>query len=421
MKPIKANGVMLKQNKEPALSNKILRIPIPAELVVPLFNFDRGAMLPIPRAGEAVARYSMLAHSKNGMCWTVTPYSGKLSHIERFDHPLMGKVMCAHIKTGVNAHEVQLIPHNPSTMTPDGILRCIAQACIIDEIDGTHVHRKLQKAMKNKTMLIVADCIDDAPYVSSSLRMIMEQGDVCADGVSVIMKMLGGAKAKLAVYNPGGIDMESLLDRVGFLDTVELKGGYPAWFTFEREYCNEPYVRIGVQALRAISLAVRKGIPQTEFVMTVAGDCVAAPVNAIVTTGTTVADVFDAVGLKSEPDIVIMGDPMTGAVVTDMNTPLFAGVRSLIAMKAQPEKPINACIGCGRCVSVCPRKLFPSEAVKMAEQKKLLLAAEYGARQCIGCGACSAVCPSGIEITELMKKLRRYAEKTDGEVGSDGV
>ncbi len=420
MKPIKATGVMLKQNKEPALSNKLLRIPVPSELVVPLFNFDRGAMLPIPRAGETVARYSMLAHSKNGTCWTVSPYSGKLSHIERFDHPLMGKVMCAHIMTGVSAHEVQLIPHNPSAMTPDGILRCISQACIIDEVDGTPVHRKLQRAIKNGTMLIVADCIDDAPYVSSSLRVIMEHGDICADGISMIMKLLGGAKAKLAVYNPGELNMETLLDKIGFIDTVEVKGGYPAWFSFEKLYCTEPYIRIGIQALRAISLAVRKGQPQTEFVITVAGNCVKAPVNAVVTTGTTIEDVFKAVGLDSQPDAVIIGDPMTGVTVSDMKTPLFPGVRSLLAMKSRAEKPANACIGCGRCVAVCPRRLFPSEAVRMAEQKKLLLACEYGARNCIGCGACSAVCPSGIEITELMKKLRRYAEKADREAENNG-
>ncbi len=420
MKPIRANGVMLKQNKEPALSNKMLRIPVPDELIVPLFNFDRGAMLPIPRAGEIVARYSMLAHSKNGTCWTITPYSGKLSYIERFSHPLMGKVMCAHVLTGNIAHEVQLIPHNPSTMTPEGILRCISQASIIDEVDGTPVHRKLGRAMKNGTMLVVADCIDDAPYVSSSLSVIMQYGDECADGVSMIMKLLGGAKAKLVVFNPGGINLESLLDRVGFIDTVELTGGYPAWFTFEKEFCNEPYVRIGVQALRAISKAVRNGIPQTEFVITVAGDCIAAPVNAIVTTGTTISDVFKEVGLSSDPEVVIMGDPMTGVTVTDLGTPLFPGVRSIIALKDQPDKPSNTCIGCGRCVAVCPRRLFPSEAVKMAEQKKLLLAAEYGARSCIGCGACSAVCPSGIEISELMKKLRQYAEKADGEVNGDG-
>lgn len=411
MKPLKASGVKLRQMKEPALTNKIMSVPVPSELIVPLFNFDGGSMLPIPRAGETVAKYSMLARSKSGSCWTITPSSGKLLHIARFDHPLMGKVMCAHIKTGVVSHEVQPMPHNPATMTPEGILRCVAQACIIDEVDGIPVHRKIQEGVAKGALLLVADGLDDSSYVSSGLKTISEYGDAVADGVSMVLKMLKGGKAKLAVYNTGGIDMEQLLDRVGFIDTVEVTGGYPAWFAFERQYCGEPYIRMGVQALKAVSEAVRKGIPQTQFMMTVAGDCVPAPANVFVTTGTTVADVLNTVGLSREPKCVIIGDAMTGVTVTDPDTPLFPGIRCIIAMSERTQNEQTACIGCGRCVEVCPRRLFPSEAVKMVEQKKPIIAAQYGAEKCIGCGACSAVCPSGIEISALMLKLRAYSVK----------
>lgn len=417
IKPLKASGVMLRQQKEPALSNKVMRVPVPSELIVPLFNFEGGAMLPIARTGEIVAKNSMLARSKNGTCWTVTPESGRLTHIERFDHPIMGKVMCAHIKTGMSDREVQPVPHDPAAMTADGIFRCIAQANIIDETDGSPVHRKIAEAVKQKALLLVADCLDDTPYISSGLKTLTDYGNVCADGVSMVLKVLKGGKAKLAVYDPGGVDMQLLMDKVGFLDTVILKGGYPAWFTFEREYCRDRYLRIGIQALKAVSLAVRKGLPQTDFMMTVAGDCVPAPANVFVTTGTKVGDVLSAVGLSCEPGAVIMGDAMTGVAVSDPDTPVFPGIRGLVAMKENKPKKQTACIGCGRCTEVCPKRLFPAEAVRMAEQNKAAVAASYGAERCAGCGACSAVCPSGIEITELMLRLRQYSLRHSGTEG----
>lgn len=58
-----------------------------------------------------------------------------------------------------------------------------------------------------------------------------------------------------------------------------------------------------------------------------------------------------------------------------------------------PQIIENKCIGCERCVAVCP-----SFVLGMAEEKVKLLRGEW----CIGCGHCGAVCPSEAILREGM-------------------
>ncbi|MDR1002664.1 MAG: 4Fe-4S dicluster domain-containing protein [Oscillospiraceae bacterium] len=405
MDKLKCRGAVINQHKQPAYGNKILRLPPPPQLIVPLYNFESGAMLPTARVGETVAKHAVLAHSKNKASVVIAPASGRLVAIERINHPIMGSVLAAFMRTDSRIPPVPPVPHNLSAMTAEGILKAVRIANIIDETDGMPVYHKLLRAVEEKVLLLIADCIDDTPYISSALKTVQDHGDLCADGVSVVLKLLGGGKATLAFFNSGGIDTEELLFKIGFMNTVELTGGYPAWFSFKRHYANEKHIRLGVQALRSISLAVRDGIPQTEFMVTVGGDCVSTPTNVIASTGTTVGNLLHKVGLSSTPRYIVLGDTMTGAAVTSLDTPVFPGIRGVTAMSGVQKVPTTACIGCGACSAVCPHMLFPSEANRMYEQGMTALAASYGANRCVGCGACSAVCPSGIELSEIMLLL----------------
>lgn len=66
----------------------------------------------------------------------------------------------------------------------------------------------------------------------------------------------------------------------------------------------------------------------------------------------------------------------------------------MMRREADPPQVIeNKCIGCERCVAVCP-----SFVLEMAEEKAKLLRGEW----CIGCGHCAAVCPSEAILWEGM-------------------
>ena len=407
MKLHTGKGVKLAQQKQQAFMRPVMRMNLPEIVTVPLLNFGTGAMLPIPRVGEYVPKNSMLARSKNSVNWVVSPVSGKLKCIERIEHPMIGSVMCASIIAKEGVHELETHGHNPSEMTAQGLIQAARMAGILDETDGLPLYYKLQLAARDRAMISVADGIDDTPYISSALKTVQEYGEEANDGLGMTLKVLNGGKAALAIYEPEGIDLDPIVGGFGFTDVVRMKGGYPVWPRFVEQYCGDrEYLRVGVQALRALSLAVREGRPQTETMITVCGDCVSSPANIMVTTGVTVEQILREVGLRCDPKYVILGDTMRGVTCDRLDVPVFPGIRGICAMSElpAPEKR-TGCVSCGRCVGVCPRKLFPSEAVRLYERGSRQQAAKFGCEKCDGCGACSAVCPAHIDVADIMLEL----------------
>ncbi|MDR2462073.1 MAG: 4Fe-4S binding protein [Mycoplasmataceae bacterium] len=58
-------------------------------------------------------------------------------------------------------------------------------------------------------------------------------------------------------------------------------------------------------------------------------------------------------------------------------------------------KVSSGCIGCGTCVSVCPKK-----AIKISKKTNR---AEIDTNKCIGCGRCEDACPVSAIILEEKK------------------
>ena len=400
-------GIRLEQFKRESFVRPLLRLHPPESITVPLIGFDQSRMIPIPRVGELFAKYSMLARSQNGASWVVSPLSGRLLSVERINHPMLGSVLCAKINVRESIPPLEIYGHDPAAMSDVGIIQAARLACIFDEADGLPLFYKLDKAKKDGALLLIGDGIDDRPYISSSLKTIAEFGTDVNDGLGMAMKVIGGGLPVLAVYDPGELNMENVTGGFGFTDIMTVAGGYPAWYRFERDYCaGRKYLRIGVQALRALSLAVRRGEPQVESIITVCGDCVANPANVIVPSGVSVDYILQQIGLKKSPRYVILGDTMCGVTCEDLNIPVIPGIRGICAMSELPEsEKHDGCVSCGRCTEVCPRRLFPSEAVRIYESGRRRDAAAFGAKDCTGCGACSAVCPAGLDVADIMLDL----------------
>ena len=68
-------------------------------------------------------------------------------------------------------------------------------------------------------------------------------------------------------------------------------------------------------------------------------------------------------------------------------------VKHLKANLSPPRIVIDKCIGCGRCISVCPSFVIDFIAEKAAVTRR---------NWCIGCGQCEEVCPQQIRVSAAM-------------------
>ena len=63
----------------------------------------------------------------------------------------------------------------------------------------------------------------------------------------------------------------------------------------------------------------------------------------------------------------------------------------------------HKCIGCGRCVKVCPIRLTPVMMVRELKADNIESAKKFGLMDCIECGCCSYVCPGNVKLVQRFR------------------
>lgn len=115
--------------------------------------------------------------------------------------------------------------------------------------------------------------------------------------------------------------------------------------------------------------------------------------------GTRIWDILEKLNIpEADIDKIVRNGLLTGKVLISSDVPIVQGTNSLAFIKYSKEIIERACIRCGKCIQVCPAKLYP---VKLINDIKINNGKEfkkYKGEQCINCGLCSYVCPSRINL-----------------------
>ncbi|TFG47847.1 MAG: RnfABCDGE type electron transport complex subunit C, partial [Candidatus Brocadiia bacterium] len=169
-------------------------------------------------------------------------------------------------------------------------------------------------------------------------------------------------------------------------------------------------VIVNVATAAAIAEAVIFDRPLTHRVVTVTGKAVAKPSNLYAAIGTPVKDLLEFCGGVTEKSAkVVMGGPMMGIAIADLNMPITKTTGSITILtkdqigKAKFERRQTACIRCGRCLEVCPENLNPTKIAHAVKYGRLDIAEDHYISACIECGCCSFICPAQIELTGHIK------------------
>ena len=409
-------GVRLDSHKKPAI-NRPIETPEPSPgAVVPLYTLGRTRLETTVGLGEKLAKFAPLAISKIRNHAIVSPVSGTLKNIETLTHPFLGRVPCALIQIDPELPPLRMRGYSLDEISEDEIIELSKVAGIIDEYDGLPLYKKLRSFREERIRLVVCDVVEDEPYVSSGIRCLLERTADAAEGLRILRKATGAARAVIAVADDGDCkELSKLHSSIEGISLLRVGGAYPIWTGLGKKIKKNfgAFGKVGVQACLALADALQKGQPQTDIVVTVSGNCIEKAVNVRVPIGTPISHIVEYCGLKREPNWIILGDMMSGVPLEDLGVPVVPGIRSITALRHRPGPKKAPCIGCGRCIDVCPVEIMPYFVAKFFARGETDLALSYGASRCLNCGACSAVCPSGIELAAIMESvLNESAQKT---------
>ena len=94
---------------------------------------------------------------------------------------------------------------------------------------------------------------------------------------------------------------------------------------------------------------------------------------------------------------------MMGIAQASTDVPVIKGMSGLTVLRGEVPATWRACIGCGRCVDVCPMNLMPTEIGIACERGDVDAIAATQILDCFECGCCTYVCPAKRPIVQWVK------------------
>ncbi len=292
------------------------------------------------------------------------------------------------------------------------LIRLCEEANIIDERDGIPLADLLKPWLDKPCKLLVGDAIDDEPYISSQVNPMMKLSADADYGLRLLKAALNPEKIYFAVYKEMFYLNSRVPTKIGDFAVRKMGGRYPMERRAVRRLGPDA-LTVGVCSLIHLARAAREGTVQNTCFVTVAGNCVGNPSNLEVTIGTPVSALLDRCGLIAEPTSLSISSAMKGIAVLDAdNTLVRPNTNGVIALRETKENLRHMdCIGCSRCVQVCPEGLNPLELYRAVDRNRKDTAKRLGINHCIGCAACSYICPSRLELAATIQKKQEKWRK----------
>jgi len=316
-------------------------------------------------------------------------------------------------------------------LSPQEIIDKVAAAGVVGLGGATfpaHVKLNVPKGMKAEVLLL--NGVECEPYLTADHRLMLEKGEEVMVGIRILMKALGVARAVIGIEanKPDAIAaMEALCKKGKGISVQALKVKYPQGgekqliqaVTGREVPSGGLPVAVGavvhnVGTAFAVYEAVQKNKPLVERVVTLTGKSVAQPGNFWVRVGTPIENILAACGgLPEGTGKIISGGPMMGKALPNADVPVAKGTSGVLLLDSPESKrrPMQMCIRCSKCVSVCPMGLEPYLLMQQSQHKRYADVRDQDVMDCIECGSCSFTCPSDRPLLDYIRLAKGFVRK----------
>lgn len=319
------------------------------------------------------------------------------------------------------------INRNISNVDKNEIINRVTSAGVVGMGGATFpTNVKLSVPLEKKADTVIINGVECEPYLTADHRVMIEKGEQVLIGAQLIKKAVGADIAYIGIENnkPDAIKhLKELSSGLDGISIVPLKMKYPQGGEKQlikavtgrevksgRLPIDEGAVVQNAETALAIYEAVQKNMPLIKRVVTVSGDSVKNPGNFLVRIGTPIKELIElAGGLPEDTGKIILGGPMMGKAVTDLNIPVIKGTSGITILTQQNSKrrEVQNCIKCGRCVQACPMGLEPYLISVYSKNQMFDLCEQNYITDCIECGCCMFSCPASRPLLDYMRLGKR--------------
>ena len=414
-------GIHPVEGKEPTEAKALARFPVPDEVVIPLSMHLGAPAEAIVSVGDTVKLGQKIGEAAGFISAPVhTSVSGKVVAIEERPHATRGACMSIVIANDGKDTLHESVKPNKSLeeLTAQEIIEIVKNAGIVGMGGaGFPTYVKLNPGKPIDAVLVNAcEC---EPMLTADHRVLLEYADDILFGLRAEMKTVAAPKGIIVIEENKPDAIALLREKTADMDEIEIlevatqypQGGEKMLIkrALGRSVpsgklpADVGAVVSNVSTVKAISDAIKTGMPLIERVTTVTGKYIPNPGNFIVRVGTSAADLVEACGGVSAEDALIKaGGPMMGFPQTTLYTPIMKGSNGIIAIDNDVTEP-QECIKCGRCVDVCPMELKPLHYFKAVGAQDWQRCKDLNIMDCMECRCCEYICSSKIPLVTMIK------------------
>lgn len=422
LKTFRIGGVHPEENKlSSEAATQIAKLP--QQAIFPLSQHIGAPAKPVVKKGDKVKVGTLLAEA--GGFVSAPVYSSVSGTVLKIDEvidatgyrkpAIIVKVEGDEWEESVDrSDKLETLAAHPE-LTPEEIIERIKKAGVTGMGGaGFPTFIKLCPPPTAKAECVILNGVECEPYITSDYRLMMEHADEILVGLELLMKAVKVSKGYIGIEEnkPMAISLfEEKTSGRSDIEIVPLKQKYPQGgekqlvdAVIHRQVPAPPAIPVNVGAVVqnvgtafAVYQAVMKNKPLFERYTTVTGKKLERPSNFLVRMGTPMIDLINECGGMPEGDNKLLaGGPMMGKALMSVDVPICKGTNSVTILSGDDakRKPVQPCIRCAKCVSVCPMGLEPyllATASALHDWEKVEAA---GVTSCIECGSCQFTCPA---------------------------